>query len=68
VLELTGPTEKLDGLNQIMKHYSGRAWPISANDTEDIRVWKIAIESLTGNNRRISLTPAGWPEGSARSG
>ena len=52
VLELTEPTEKLDGLNHIMTHYSGRGWPISAKDAEDIRVWKIAIESLTGKQSK----------------
>ena len=52
VLELTEPTEKLDGLNHIMTHYSGRGWPISAKDAEDIRVWKITIESLTGKQSK----------------
>jgi uncharacterized protein len=52
VLELTEPTEKLDGLNHIMHHYSGRDWPISTTDTVDIRVWKIAIESLTGKQSK----------------
>ena len=52
VWELTDITEKLEGLNHIMRHYSGREWPISAKDIENIRVWKIAIESLTGKQSK----------------
>lgn len=52
VLELTESPEKIEGLNHIMKHYSGRGWPISANETEDIRVWRIAIESLSGKQSK----------------
>jgi nitroimidazol reductase NimA-like FMN-containing flavoprotein (pyridoxamine 5'-phosphate oxidase superfamily) len=52
VAELTTPTEKIDGLNHIMHHYSGRTWPISATDTDDTRVWRIAIESLTGKQSK----------------
>ncbi|MBP1779025.1 MAG: Pyridoxamine 5-phosphate oxidase, partial [candidate division NC10 bacterium] len=42
----------IDGLNHIMRHYSGRAWPITAPEVEDIRVWRIAIESLTGKQSK----------------
>lgn len=48
VVELTSATEKINGVNHIMRHYSGRAWPIRAQDVEHMRVWRIAIESLTG--------------------
>jgi hypothetical protein len=52
VVELTTATDKIDGLNHIMRHYSGRAWPITAPEVEDIRVWRIAIESLTGKQSK----------------
>ena len=52
VVELVDVTEKIEGLNHIMRHYSGREWPIVAKDAEDIRVWKIAIESLTGKQSK----------------
>ena len=52
VVELTTATEKIDGLNHIMRHYSGRAWLISAEDVQNIRVWRIAIESLTGKQSK----------------
>lgn len=52
VLELMNAAEKVEGLNHIMRHYSGRAWPIRATDIEDTRVWRIAIESLTGKQSK----------------
>lgn len=52
VVELTTTTEKVEGLNHIMRHYSGRAWPISAEDVQNTRVWRIAIESLTGKQSK----------------
>jgi nitroimidazol reductase NimA-like FMN-containing flavoprotein (pyridoxamine 5'-phosphate oxidase superfamily) len=52
VWELTDPADKIEGLNHIMRHYSGRAWPIEARDADDVRVWKIVIESLTGKQSK----------------
>lgn len=52
VVELTSATEKINGVNHIMRHYSGRAWPIRAQDVEHTRVWRIAIESLTGKQSK----------------
>ena len=52
VIELTTATEKIEGLNHIMRHYSGRAWPLSAQDIEATRVWRLAIERLTGKQSK----------------
>ena len=52
VRELTELPERTAGLNQIMKHYSGRDWPFTAEDIGAIRVWRIAIESLTGKQSK----------------
>jgi uncharacterized protein len=52
VRELTDLSEKMAGLNQMMKHYSGRKWPFTRDDLETIRVWRIAIESLTGKQSK----------------
>jgi hypothetical protein len=52
VRELTELPERTAGLNQIMKHYSGRDWPFTAEDIEAIRVWRIALESLTGKQSK----------------
>jgi nitroimidazol reductase NimA-like FMN-containing flavoprotein (pyridoxamine 5'-phosphate oxidase superfamily) len=55
VHELTGLSEKRDGLNQMMKHYSGREWPFTREDLETIRVWRIEIESLTGKQSKDKI-------------
>ena len=52
VRELTDLPEKTAGLNQIMTHYSGRAWPFTRDDLGAIRVWRIAIERLTGKQSK----------------
>ena len=52
VRELTDLPEKTAGLNHLMKHYSGREWPFTRDDLEAIRVWSIAIESLTGKQSK----------------
>ena len=48
VRELTTPDEKAHGLNQIMRHYSGRDWDFDEDQTATTRVWRIDIETLTG--------------------
>ncbi len=52
VRELTDLPEKTAGLNQMMTHYSGRAWPFTREDLGAIRVWRIAIERLTGKQSK----------------
>ena len=46
--EITGEREKLDALNQIMLQYSGRRWDIASAAARATRVWRLAIESMTG--------------------
>jgi nitroimidazol reductase NimA-like FMN-containing flavoprotein (pyridoxamine 5'-phosphate oxidase superfamily) len=46
--ELESTDAKLQGLNQIMLHYSGREWEIDDAEISRTRVWLINIESLTG--------------------
>jgi nitroimidazol reductase NimA-like FMN-containing flavoprotein (pyridoxamine 5'-phosphate oxidase superfamily) len=55
VQELTELSEKRDGLNHMMKHYSGRAWPFTREDLEAIRVWRIGIESLAGKQSKDKI-------------
>jgi nitroimidazol reductase NimA-like FMN-containing flavoprotein (pyridoxamine 5'-phosphate oxidase superfamily) len=52
VRELTDPAEKVEGLTQIVRHYSAREWAMSGENLEAIRVWKIAIESLSGKQSK----------------
>ena len=46
--EVTEATQKQQALNHIMLQYSGSSWPIEETSLAKTRVWKIAIESLTG--------------------
>ena len=48
VTELTAPEAKADGLNRIMEHYSGREWEMDEASLATTRVWRIAIEEITG--------------------
>lgn len=52
VQELTELPHKTDGLNQVMRHYSGQDWTFSVENLEAIRVWRITIESLTGKQSK----------------
>jgi nitroimidazol reductase NimA-like FMN-containing flavoprotein (pyridoxamine 5'-phosphate oxidase superfamily) len=56
IIELTENRDKARGLNQIMLHYSGRAWEIEETEIATTRVWRIDIESLTG--KRSAEKPA----------
>jgi nitroimidazol reductase NimA-like FMN-containing flavoprotein (pyridoxamine 5'-phosphate oxidase superfamily) len=50
--ELTEIPSKIDGLNKVMRHYSGRDWTFSEENLEAIKVWRITIESLTGKQSK----------------
>ncbi len=52
VRELTELPEKTAGLQHILRHYSAPASTFTEGDLESIRVWKIAIESLTGKQSK----------------
>jgi len=48
ISELVSDEEKRFGLNQIMRHYSGTDWEFSASELPPTRLWRIAVESLSG--------------------
>ncbi len=48
MVELTSEDEKRDGLNQIVKHYCDDPRPLKPNTLSSLRVWRIAIDSVTG--------------------
>jgi nitroimidazol reductase NimA-like FMN-containing flavoprotein (pyridoxamine 5'-phosphate oxidase superfamily) len=52
VQELTEIPSKIDGLNKVMRHYSGQDWTFSEENLEAIKVWRITIESLTGKQSK----------------
>ena len=50
--ELLNTRERIEGLNQIMEQYSGRGWPLSEKQLKGIRVWRIAVETITGKQSK----------------
>jgi nitroimidazol reductase NimA-like FMN-containing flavoprotein (pyridoxamine 5'-phosphate oxidase superfamily) len=56
ISELASSAEKTHGLNQIMRHYSGRDWNIDRAAIATTRVWQIEIESITGK-RSVEKPP-----------
>lgn len=52
VRELCGHAAKSDGLQLIMRHYSGREWEFRREDIEAIRVWRLEIESMSGKQSK----------------
>jgi nitroimidazol reductase NimA-like FMN-containing flavoprotein (pyridoxamine 5'-phosphate oxidase superfamily) len=48
ITELTTASEKTQGLNQIMEHYSGHEWEIPERRSATTRVWRIDIDEVTG--------------------
>jgi len=53
VEELRDPEAKAFGLNQIMHHYSGRRWEFDPSTLARTRVWRVAIEELTGKQSSL---------------
>jgi nitroimidazol reductase NimA-like FMN-containing flavoprotein (pyridoxamine 5'-phosphate oxidase superfamily) len=52
--ELVGAAAKLEGLNHIMRHYSGRDWEMPERAVAGTRVWRIALATVTGKRSRTS--------------
>lgn len=57
VNEVEAVEEKVNGLNQIMLHYSGREWDFEKAQLAQTRVWRVEIESMTGKRSRLKTTP-----------
>lgn len=53
IRELFTADEKIDGLNQIMIHYSGQAWVMPRQNLDSVRVWAVDIESMIGKKNRV---------------
>jgi nitroimidazol reductase NimA-like FMN-containing flavoprotein (pyridoxamine 5'-phosphate oxidase superfamily) len=51
--EILEPGEKNVALNHIMEHHSGRQWAMDPNDVEGVRIWRLAVESMTGKRSRV---------------
>jgi nitroimidazol reductase NimA-like FMN-containing flavoprotein (pyridoxamine 5'-phosphate oxidase superfamily) len=49
-VELHEPSEKVDALNVIMRHYTGRDWEFPAEKVARVGIVRIDIESMTGKS------------------
>ena len=52
ISEMVEPAQKEHALNEIMRQYSGRTWPFENASVAKVRVWKIAITSMTGKESK----------------
>jgi len=52
IYELIKESEKIEGLNQIMEKYSGKKWDFREIKIDNIRVWKIIIETISGKQSK----------------
>lgn len=48
VVESTDADGRIRGLNQIMRHYSGRDWEFQGPPLDSTRVWRLDLDILTG--------------------
>ena len=46
--ELPAEVDKIQGLNEIVAHYGGSTRSFSQHQLENIRVWKLTIETISG--------------------
>lgn len=54
--EVTDPQSRLQALNQIMRHYSGREWRFPETSLGKIRLWRVVIEQITGKQSKDKTT------------
>jgi hypothetical protein len=52
ISELVEPAQKERALNEIMRQYSGETWPFESASVAKVRVWTIAITSMTGKQSK----------------
>jgi hypothetical protein len=52
---LLEPAAKEHGLRQVVYHYAGTDVPFQLENLSSVRVWRVAIESLSG--KRSHLPP-----------
>lgn len=48
MIELESHEAKARGLNEIMRQYSGREWPMEAPAVTGTRIWRLEIETVSG--------------------
>lgn len=64
ISEVLDPPHKEHALNEIMRQYSGHTWPFEPSAVTQVRVWKIAIQSMTGKQSKpksLAIEPPSLP-------
>jgi uncharacterized protein len=56
IFELESSEDIINGLNQIMSQYSGKEWIFREEKLNNVRVWRIKINSVTGKRSVIVAT------------
>jgi nitroimidazol reductase NimA-like FMN-containing flavoprotein (pyridoxamine 5'-phosphate oxidase superfamily) len=56
ITEITTPDGRARGLNQIMRHYSGREWEFDDSTLASTRIWRATIETVTGKRSEQKAT------------
>ena len=54
--EVTNPDGRAHGLNQIMRHYSGREWEFDDSTLAGTRIWRTTVETATGKRSEQKAT------------
>jgi nitroimidazol reductase NimA-like FMN-containing flavoprotein (pyridoxamine 5'-phosphate oxidase superfamily) len=57
IQELVTTGAKVEGLNRIMEQYSGREWAFGEKALDSVRVWKIAIDAVSGKQSKDKAAP-----------
>jgi len=52
---LSNSADKHYGLNEIMKHYSGKSWDFPESEIGKTDIWKIEIETISGKKSHKEL-------------
>jgi uncharacterized protein len=53
--EVNSLPEKINALNQVMKHYSGREWTFSESSFKSLKVWEIKIDQISGKKSKDKM-------------
>lgn len=53
ISEILEEDNKIEALNQIMMHYSGKKWEFNVNDLKAVRLWQISIAKLQGKKSNL---------------
>jgi hypothetical protein len=55
--EITDAAGRVDALNRIMNHYSGRKWVFDERRLEMTRLWRVSVDRVTGKRSGDETAP-----------